>query len=319
MRNHEIARLLFEVADFLAAKDVPFKPRAYRQAGEYIERSRREMSSLFADGGIVALEKLPAVGPNIARKIAELLTSGRLANLAKLEARLPVAMGELTAIEGVGPKTVARLYRALRVRTLADLNRAVVAHRVQRVRGFSAKKERAIAEGIAHLRESKRRRKLREVWPVAQRLVAWLMARSDVAQAEAAGSVRRAERTIGDIDLVASSRSPRTVLRAFCDWPEVTHVYSCGDTKALVRLAAGIDADLRVVPPESFGAALQYFTGNKAHSIATRALARRRGLKLNEYGLFDRKGKRIAGQDEAGIYRSLKLAMPPPAQRTGVL
>lgn len=319
MRNHEIARILFEVADYLEAKDVPFKPQAYRQAAEYVERAEQEMRRLFSVGGVVALERLPAIGPNIAKKIGELLTTGRLKYLEKLVAQLPVAMGELTAIEGVGPKTAARLYRALRIRTVSDLARAVAEHRVQRLRGFSEAKERAMARGLALLRQSKRRRSLRAVRPVAQRLAGWLRARADVHEAAVAGSVRRSELTIGDIDLVASSRAPAAVLAAFCQLPDIAHVYSCGETKALVRLALGIDADLRVVPPESFGAALQYFTGNKAHSIATRALARRLGLKLNEYGLFDRHGKRVAGKDERSIYRALKLPLPAPEERTGVL
>lgn len=319
MRNYEIARILFEVADFLEAKNVAFKPQAYRQAAEYVERSEREMKRIFEETGVEGLIKLPAIGPNIAKKIGELITSGRLKYLKKLEGELPVAMGELTAIEGVGPKTVARLYRALRVRTVSDLARAVAAHRVQRVRGFSDVKERALARSLTLLRTAKRRRPLRAVWPVAQRLVVQLKKHPDVQHAAVAGSLRRRERMIGDIDLVASACAPEKVLTVFCGLPDVAHVYSCGETKALVRLSQGIDADLRVVPPESFGAALQYFTGNKAHSIATRALARRLAMKLNEYGLFDRHGRRVAGKDEEGIYRALKLPLPPPEKRSGVL
>ncbi|MBI4021735.1 MAG: hypothetical protein HY372_00075 [Candidatus Andersenbacteria bacterium] len=319
MRNFEIARILIEVADYLEAKNVRFKPQAYRQAAEYIERTRTDIGRLFTRRGIEALEALPAIGPHIAKKIGEISKTGRLRYLEKLEAELPVAMGELTAIEGLGPRTVARLYRELQIRTLPDLARAVSQHRIQQLAGFSEKRERQLAEGIALLRQSQRRLAWREVQPVAQRLVRWLQARPEVSAAEAAGSVRRGERTIGDIDLVAAARNRQPVLAAFCALPDVVHVFGCGDTKALVRLAQGIDADLRVVPPGSFGAALQYFTGNKAHSIATRALARRRGLKLNEYGLFDRQGRRIAGKDEAGIYRALKLTLPAPAERTGVL
>lgn len=318
MNNQDIARILFDIADFLEAQDVPFKPRAYHQAAEYIERTSEDLVKLYKKRGVDALEALPAVGQNIAKKIGELVDTGKLKYLEKLQHALPVEMGELVAIEGVGPKTVRRLYDHCKVRTLADLKRACQSHAIQRIRGFREKTEQKIEEGIELLQRSQERRPLRAIVPVAQRIERALLDTPGVSRVAAAGSIRRREATVGDIDIVAASTQPQKVIDKFVSLPEVIHIYGKGETKALVRLTHGIDADLRVVDPKSYGAALQYFTGNKAHSIATRKLAQAKGMKLNEYGLFKRK-RQIAGKSEKEIYHKLGLPYIKPERRTGVL
>jgi DNA polymerase (family X) len=232
----------------------------------------------------------------------------------RLQKQLPVAMGELTAVEGVGPKTVQALYKKLKITNLQELEQAARQHKIHELSGFKEKTEENILRGIDLLKKTKERRPLRAVLPVAEAILKKIKQHQSVSQAEVAGSLRRRESTVGDIDMLAVSSRGKEVVDLFCGLPEVDHVYSKGSTKALVRLKQGIDADLRVVPAKSFGAALQYFTGNKAHSIATRKLAQKRGMKLNEYGLF--KGEKpVAGRSEQGIYRALGLPHIPPEER----
>ena len=318
LTNQELADIFADIADFLEAKDVPHKPTAYRNAADYLTATKEDIAARYFDGGAKALEPLPAIGESIAKKIGELLDTGQLKYYEKLKKQLPVAMGELTAIEGIGPKTVYELYKKLKIRNLADIERAARQHKISQLEGFTKKTEDNILAGLKQLQHQTARRPLRAVQHVADNLVRHLKRLDGVKHAATAGSIRRRQATIGDIDLVAAASNPATVIKAFCNFPDVVRVYSHGDTKALVRLKQGIDADLRVVSPGSYGAALQYFTGPKDHSIATRELARDQGLKLNEYGLFKGK-KKIAGATEKGVYQKLKLTYQPPSQRSHTL
>ena len=314
--NLDVARALREMALFLEMDGVAFKPRAYEKAALAVEALDRPLAEIDAAGGERGLDALPGVGKGIAERIHELLRTGRMHDLEALRAARPVDVLGLTAIEGLGPKHVAELHQALGIRDTRDLEAACRAGRVRALPHFGAKSEEKILRGLTLLSEAGGRQLLGHVLPVAREIEARLAALAGVATAAVAGSIRRRKETIGDLDfLVAAppSAAPR-VARAFASLPEVAHVHARGDTKVLVRLASGIDADLRVVEPASFGAALLYFSGSKAHNVALRRIAIAKGLKLNEYGLF-RGERRLAGETEEEVYAALGLPWIPPELR----
>lgn len=312
--NLEIARALREMALFLEMDEVPFKPRAYEKAALAVEAFDHPLVELDAQDGIRALDRLPAVGKGIAEKIHELLGTGRIAALEKLRRRTPVDVLGLTAIEGLGPKGVRVLYDELGIRELRGLEKACRAQRVRALPHFGAKSEEKMLRGIGLLAGTAGRQLLGHVLPVARDIEARLRGLPGVTRAAVAGSVRRRKETIGDLDFLVCARDPERVGRAFAAMPEVRHVHGRGATKVLVRLASGMDADLRLVPEASFGAALCYFTGSKSHNMALRRIAQARKLKLNEYGLF-RGRRRIAGRTEEEVYEALGLAWIPPELR----
>lgn len=314
LTNAELAERLREMALFLDLNGVPFKPRAYEKAAHAIEAVEQPLSELHAAGGVKALAALPNIGKGIAERLGELLTSGHCADLDALRAGTPVDIAALTAIEGVGPKLVKLLYEALGVRTVHDLERAARAGKVRALPHCGEKTEQNILRGIGFLKQQAGRQPLGAVLDLAHEIERRLRAVRGVRQAAVAGSVRRHKETIGDLDFLAVARDPAAVMRAFTTMPEVAHVHGHGETKASVRLGTGIDADLRVVPAASFGAALNYFTGSKDHNVALRRLAMERGLKLNEYGLFDGE-RRIAGRTEEEVYAALDLPFIPPELR----
>ncbi|MDD5264071.1 MAG: DNA polymerase/3'-5' exonuclease PolX [Candidatus Bipolaricaulis sp.] len=312
MKNELVARILHEIADRLDLEGVQFKPRAYRRAAEVVEALAEPIEDLVADG---THAELPGIGEAIAKKIAEIVETGRLKYHDELKAKLPIDLHTLTRVDGVGPKTAKLLYEALGVKTLDDLEQAARAGRIRTVKGLGEKTEARILRGLAETRGAVERMLLFAALRLAEELVAELRSTGLFERVEYAGSVRRGRETIGDLDILAVSAEPTSAVAAFLALPEVAEILSRGDTKASVRLGNGVQVDLRVVPSESFGAALQYFTGSKAHNIALRKLAVARGWKLNEYGLYDADDKPLAGEDEAGVYRALGLGFIPPELR----
>jgi DNA polymerase (family 10) len=312
MKNELVARILYEIADLLDVEGVAFKPRAYRRAAEVVEALAEPIEELVADGTHV---ELPGVGDAIAKKIAEIVKTGRLKYYDELKAKLPIDLHALTRVDGLGPKTAKLLYEALGVRTLDDLEQAARAGRIRTVKGLGEKTEAKILRGLAETRGVEGRMLLFAALRLAEDLVAELRETALFERVEFAGSVRRGRETIGDLDILAVSADPAPAVAAFLALPEVVEILSRGDTKASVRLGNGVQVDLRVVPAESFGAALQYFTGSKAHNIALRKLAVAQGWKLNEYGLYDAGDRPLAGKDEAGVYRALGLKPIPPELR----
>lgn len=312
MKNELVARILHEIADRLDLEGVQFKPRAYRRAAEVVEALAEPIEDLVADG---THSELPGVGEAIAKKIAEIVETGRLRYHDELKAKLPIDLHALTRVDGVGPKTAKLLYEALGVKTLDDLEQAARAGRIHTVKGLGEKTETKILHGLAETRAAVGRMLLFAALRLADDIVAELRETGLFERVEYAGSARRGRETIGDLDVLAVSRDPASAVAAFLALPEVAEILSRGDTKASVRLGNGVQVDLRVVPTESFGAALQYFTGSKAHNIALRKLAVARGWKLNEYGLYDADDKPLAGEDEAGVYRALGLEPIPPELR----
>jgi DNA polymerase (family 10) len=312
--NAEIASALREMALYLEMEDVPFKPRAYEKAALTVEAEGRPLHEIEAAEGVAGIDRLPAIGHGIAERIAELIRTGQMHELERLREQMPVDVRALTSIEGLGPKGVKVLYERLGVRDVAGLARACREGRVRELAHFGEKSEQNILRGIAFLESAAGRQLLGSVLPVARALEQRLRELPGVEQAAAAGSIRRCKETIGDLDFVVAARDPGAVARAFAALPEVVHVHALGEAKTLVRLASGMDADLRVVPAECFGAALLYFTGSKAHNVALRSLAKARGLKLNEYGLF-RGARCLAARTEEEVYAALGLAFVPPELR----
>jgi DNA polymerase (family 10) len=314
LRNEDVARRLRELALFLEMEGVPYRPRAYEKAALAVEALQRPVAEIDAEQGAAGLDALPSIGKGIARRIEEILRTGTLAELERLRRKHPVDVLGLTAIEGLGPKKLRALHEALGVRSVADLAEACRTGRVRGLRGFGARSEARFLRGIELLEQGSGRHLLGSVWSLAEAIEARLAGVRGVTRACVAGSFRRRRETVGDLDFLAVASASERAMVAFAGMPEVEHVHARGETKALVRLRGGIDADLRVVPAESFGAALLYFTGSKAHNVALRRRAQARGWLLNEYGLFAGE-RRLAGDDEAGIYERLGLRWIPPELR----
>ena len=323
--NDAVATLLEEMADRLEARDVDYKPNAYRRAADNIRGHTVAVERLHEEGGEDAISEIDDVGDAIAAKTAEYLETGTIGELEDLREELPVEMDALTAVEGVGPKTVASLYDALGVETLDDLEAAAEAGEIREINGFGKKTEANISENIPFAREARKRSLLGEARPLADRVVDFLDDRAEVEAVETAGSIRRWRPTIGDVDVLVGSDDGSAVIDAFERWEGTDSVIEAGTNKASVR-AAGLRVDLRVVVPEEFGAALQYFTGSKDHNVAVRNRAIEMGLKVNEYGVFDvselddpdegqRVGERVAGETEQGVYAALDMAWVPPELR----
>ncbi|MFB6129013.1 MAG: DNA polymerase/3'-5' exonuclease PolX [Halorhabdus sp.] len=321
--NAELADRLEEFADLLEAKDVEYKPRAYRRAAENVAEYPGDVAELAVDG-VDAVQQIDRVGEAIASKIVEYVESGEIEELEELRADIPVEMDALTSVEGVGPKTVGTLYAELGVETLDDLEAAAEAGEIQDVSGFGAKTEQNILEGIDFAREAHERQLLGEARPRGERVREYLRGVDAVERCELAGSLRRWKPTIGDVDALVASTDGPAVVAAFTDWDGADRVIEAGEGKASLR-ADGVRIDLRVVDPTEFGAALQYFTGSKDHNVALRNRAIDRDLKLNEYGVFDvsavedaddqRVGERVAGESEADVYDVLDLSWIPPEIR----
>ncbi|MFT4932557.1 MAG: DNA polymerase (family 10), partial [Natronomonas sp.] len=323
--NAEVADRLEEMGDLLEAQDVEFKPRAYRRAAETIRGQPTPVEEIIEAGGRDALEELDHVGEAIASKVVEYVESGEIGELEELRADLPVDMEALTRVEGVGPKTVGKLYDALEIRTLDDLEAAAEAGEIREVSGFGAKTEQNIREGIDFARQSRERQLLGEARPLADEALSYLADVDAADRWEVAGSIRRWRATIGDVDVLVATGEPDAVVEAFTDWDRVDDVIEAGTTKASTRVA-GVRIDLRTVVPEEFGSALQYFTGSKDHNITLRNYAIDREVKLNEYGAFDvsgiddpdagqRVGEQIGGETEESMYAALDLPWIPPEMR----
>ena len=324
-KNAAVADLLEEMADHLAARDVEYKPNVYRRAADSIRGHTVAVERLYAEGGEDAIREIDDVGEAIGTKTVEFLETGTIEELEELREELPVEMDALTAVEGVGPKTVGALYAALEIETLDDLEAAAEAGEIQEIKGFGAKTESNILENIPFAREARARSLLGDARPVADRVVAFFDSLSAAEAVETAGSIRRWRPTIGDVDVLVASVDGESVIDSFQSWDGADSVIEAGTNKASVR-SAGERVDLRVVVPEEFGAALQYFTGSKEHNVALRNRAIEMGLKVNEYGVFDvseiddpdadqRIGERVAGETERGVYKVLGLPLIPPEMR----
>ncbi|MHA1772343.1 MAG: DNA polymerase/3'-5' exonuclease PolX [Candidatus Thorarchaeota archaeon] len=312
MKNQEIAKALHEIGVLLEIemKD-KFKPRAYARAARSLESLGEDIESIAQRG---ELEAIPGVGKAIAKKIEEYLETGTIATLEKLREKIPIHVSELEAIPGVGPKTIKILYDHLKITDIDSLEQALNAGLLKGLPRLGAKSIAQIAEGLALVRSGLHRTLLADAFEVAERIVEYLKGLSTLTRIEVAGSVRRRRETIGDIDILVQTEHPTEVAAAFTAFPEVADVIVQGDTKISVRLQSRLQIDLRLLPAESYGAGLQYFTGSKDHNVHLRSLAQQNGYRLNEYGLF-RGDEQIAGTNEEEIYKMLRLQYIPPELR----
>lgn len=317
--NRAVAQRFTLIADLLEiGGESVFRINAYRRAARALEGLSEDVAAVASRGG---LTEIPGIGKAMAEKILEFLATGTMHAYEELAASIPPGLATLMTVPEIGPKTALLLHDHLGISTLDELEAAAAAGRIRDLPRMGPKTEEAILRGIAMVRRQAGRRPLGFALPVAEGLLERLRSVQGVKQISAAGSIRRMGETVGDLDILVTSRAPARVMEAFTTAPEVSEVLARGPTRSSVVLDAGLQADLRVVEPGAYGAALQYFTGSKAHNIALRERAVRAGLKLNEYGLWrsgDGRGRsdlRVAGRTEDGVYRALGLAWIPPELR----
>jgi len=315
MQNNEFARIFSEISEYLEMKEGrTFRSRAYEKAAETISDLEEDLGSVYKNDGLDGLKDIQGVGTSIAEKIEELLTTGRLTYYESLKKETPVKLDELTRIEGLGPKNIKKLHEELGIKDLNDLEKAAKAGKIRELDDFGEKSEENILAGIEFVRKHGGRLILGYIIPLAEMLKERLDAIPGTSRVTVAGSYRRRKDTVGDLDILVVSKKSEKIMDFFVEQPEVDRVLAHGPTKSSIRLSTGVDVDLRVVLAESYGAALAYFTGSKAHNVTMREIAQKKGMKLNEYGLY--KGKKIvAGSSEKEIYDALGLDYVEPEMR----
>ena len=313
VHNADIASVFEEIADLLEiGNENPFRVRAYRNAARQVEGMGVPVADMVAKNE--DLTELPGIGDDLAAKIREIVETGKCLFLEKLRKKTPPTVTELLKIPGLGPRRVRALYHELDVQTLEQLARAARDGRIRELPGFGAKTEQTILDAIsAHVTDQKRF-KLAVAAQYAEPLKKYLEKIRDVKQVVLAGSYRRFRETVGDIDILVTAANSERVMDRFVSYDEVKKVLAQGSTRATVILKSGLQVDVRVVDEGCFGAALQYFTGSKAHNIEIRRLAQQRKLKISEYGVF-KGAKRIAGDSEESVYRAVGLPWIAPELR----
>ncbi len=314
MKNFELAKLFYEMADLLEIKgENVFRVRAYQRAAQNLESHAEDIAAVAERR---ELPKIPGIGRDLAAKITEYLTTGKIADLDTMRHEVPRGVLALLEVRGLGPKTAKLLYDRLGIDSVEKLEQAARGGDILTVPGIREKTRENILKAIATWKAGQTRMPLGKALALARSLVETLTVHGGVSQIEVAGSVRRMKETVGDIGVLVTSTDPSRVIRTFVALPSAEDVLAHGDTKASIRHQEGIQVDLRVVEPEAFGAALQYFTGSKDHNVRVREIAARKALKVSEYGVFEEKsGKRIAGTTEEEVYRAIGLQWIPPELR----
>jgi len=314
MKNEDIATILQNIADLLEIKgENYFKIRAYRMAAESIAELQEDYLNKMSQ---VALEELPHVGSAIAKKITEYRETGAIKYYETLKKEIPIELLQFLKIPSIGPKKIATIYEHLGITTISELQNAAEQGKLQDLEGFGKITEMNILRGIRFTQKTQGRALLVHADETAQRYVNYLASSPLIESCSIAGSLRRMKETIGDIDILITSREPATIMDYFVSYPEVNQILAKGQTKTTVLLDNHIQVDLRVVQNESMGAALQYFTGSKEHNVAIRSRALKKGYKLNEYGLYNKKNDHIiTGANEEDIYRQIGLDYIPSELR----
>ncbi|MGC8537526.1 MAG: DNA polymerase/3'-5' exonuclease PolX [Candidatus Micrarchaeia archaeon] len=318
MQNKEIADIFNEIADMLSIEETAtskFEVRAYKNAALTIGTLQEPIEDIYHSGGIEALMKLPGIGKGLAEKIAEYIDHGTIDKYESLKKKYPINFSELTQLEGMGAKRAVLLYKSLGVKDIASLSEAIEKHKVRDLPGFGEKSEAQLKESIRLYGSSKGRILLGDALPIAESMIDKMVKSSLFKKVVLAGSTRRMRETVGDIDILAISDKPEACMDFFVGMDDVERPIVKGPTKTTVWLKIGTSCDLRVIKPESFGAAQQYFIGSKEHNIEVRKIAIKKGYKLNEYGLFDSKGRIISSLDESDIYKKLGMEYVPPEMR----
>jgi len=313
MQNIQIAKIFNELADLLEIEgENPFKVRAYRFAARTISSLGRELEDMIKEGKDLTL--LPSIGKEIAAKIEQIIKTGKLEKLERLKKQIPPSLIALLPIEGLGAKKIRQLYDALHIQTVQELIEAAKSHKISEIKGFGPKTEQKILEGLILRKQSGKRFLYADAKPYADELKVYLQKAFGVEDVEIAGSFRRRKESVGDLDIVCSAVEPAKVIDHFCHFDKTQRIVVAGDTRATIVLENNLQVDLRVVQKSSFGSALHYFTGSKDHVIKIRQISQDMGLKVNEYGIF-KKDKKLAGEDEEGVYRLFDLEWITPELR----
>jgi DNA polymerase (family 10) len=313
--NQELAAIFYEIADILDMKKVQWKPAAYRKAARALESLGKDVKDVYEKEGVTGLEEIHGIGEALSQKIIEYIETGKVKKLEKLRKTIPKGIVDLMKVQGIGVKKALKLHEKLGIKSVKELEKAAKKHKIAGIETFKEKTEENILQGIEFLKKHKGRTLLGYALPVARDIEIKLRGLKEVKKTVSAGSIRRREETIGDIDILVISKDNKKVVEFFTKMPNVKRVLARGETKAVIITKDNLQVDIRIIKPESFGSALQYFTGNKEHNIHLRRIAIKKRLKLSEYGLF--KGKKmIAGRSEEGVYRKLGMAYIEPELRT---
>lgn len=311
--NAEVARVLYEIGELLTIKEDRFRSRAFLMAAQRVESLTEDVRRIRERGELL---EIPSVGKSIAAIIEEVLDTGGSSQLEDLRESLPHGIRDLMELEGIGPKTALRLHNELGIVSIEFLEEAIKAGRLRGLKGFGARTEENILKSIEVYRGRQERFLLGGILPVVNQIVEYMKESNAVIEVEAAGSSRRMKETIGDLDILVSSIRPEEVADWFVSMPRVSRILSKGTTRSTIVVGLRLQVDLRVVPSESYGSALQYFTGSKEHNIKLRTIAVKKGYKLNEYGLFDRDtDEQVAGETEEEIYEILGMKYIEPELR----
>ncbi len=312
MKNQEIAKLLYEIADLLEIKgEMVFKVRAYRRAAQAIESLPKDIEDVYRDG---SLDDIPGVGQGIAERIEEYLDKGKLKYLETLKKGLPPGLYDLLEIEGIGPKKVKLFYEKLQIKSVKELEKAAKEGRLRNIPTLGAKTEENILKSIESAKKRGGRMSLGQALILADEILNEMKKNKNVSRINVAGSLRRMRETIGDIDILVTSSKPSDVISYFTKMRDVSRIIATGPTKASVNLSNGMQIDLRVLPDKEYGSALMYFTGSKEHNVELRKIAITKRMKLSEYGLLSGKTF-VAGHTEEGVYKKLGMQYIEPEMR----
>ena len=318
MTNTQIIEVLHKISELLELKgENKFKIRAYIKLSQFLSGYDHSLEDIYIKGGMKALTEVPNLGEGIGKKIAELIDTGKLKYIDELKKGLPAGVEKFLDIPGMGPKTAFFVANTLKVKTVEELEEALKGHKLKDLKGFGEKTEEKLLHGIEIYKRGHERRLLGFAYPMAMELIKELKAKHKISKIEAAGSMRRMKETVGDIDILAAS-DDKSIMETFCASKHVSSVIAKGETKSSIYTVYGMQVDLRLVSRDSYGAALQYFTGCKEHNVSIREIAVKAGYKLNEYGLFKGKSaKPVAAEKEEDVYKELGLQYIPPEIREG--
>ncbi len=316
MKNQEIAKIFYDIADILEIQNIQWKPRAYRKAAQSIESLSEDIEEIYKKGGIKALREIPGIGEALSKKIIEYISTNKIKEYEKLKKQIPRHLSELIEIQSLGPKRAGLLYKKLKIKSPKELEKAIKQHKISKLKTFGIKSEENILKGLQLFKKGHERTLLGIALPISKEIENKLKTLNQVDQVITAGSIRRRKETIKDIDILITVKAKNTkpIMDFFTSMPEVSRILAKGPTKSTIILKNNMQVDVRIIDNSRFGSALQYFTGSKEHSIALRKIAIKNNLKLSEYGLF-RKNKVVASKTEQDVYNKLGMQYIEPELR----
>lgn len=316
MINQEIASIFYEMADILEMQGDRWRPIAYRNAARTIDSLKENIKTIYQKGGLKKLNQIPNIGEALAQKIEQYIKTGKIKTYQRLLKQIPKHLKELMKVPGLGPKRIKKLHDILKITNINQLEKAAKFHKISKLEGFGEESERDILDAIALSKQEKGKILLKEAEKEANNIIKQLKSLKEVKQISIAGSTKRKKPFVRDLDILASSNHPEKITNAFTKIKNIQKILNKGSTKATIILKSGIQADIRVIKPVSWGAALLYFIGSKNYNISLRRIAIKKGLKLSEYGLFNKKtGKMLPSSTEELITNRLKVKWLKPKDR----